>query len=181
MDLALNNLQRLICHKKPTNQPTNPILSSLYFFYIYPYFSNSHSILIQILHSFIPLSLLSHSFPDFNSSFSILIIFLNLCGFFLPVWFKFFSILFFLLYSNVFLFFNILILRLFLFTIFLFFFLFLFAMIFNSCYSFIPSEARNPISCCSYFIPDQYYLVYFDKRCLLFVLYTLGRFVLKCI
>ena len=23
MDLALNNLQRLICHKNPTNQPTN--------------------------------------------------------------------------------------------------------------------------------------------------------------
>ena len=26
MDLALNNLQRLICHKNPTNQPTNAVL-----------------------------------------------------------------------------------------------------------------------------------------------------------
>ena len=26
MDLALNNQQRLICHKKPTNQPTNQVL-----------------------------------------------------------------------------------------------------------------------------------------------------------
>ena len=25
MDLALNNLQRLICHKTPTNQPTNQL------------------------------------------------------------------------------------------------------------------------------------------------------------
>ena len=28
MDLALNNLQRLICHKNPTNQPTNNHLCS---------------------------------------------------------------------------------------------------------------------------------------------------------
>ena len=30
MDLALNNLQRLICHKtQPTNQPTNLMLKSV--------------------------------------------------------------------------------------------------------------------------------------------------------
>ena len=30
MDLALNNLQRLICHKNPTNQPTNQPTKTLY-------------------------------------------------------------------------------------------------------------------------------------------------------
>ena len=41
MDLALNNLQRLICHKtKPTNQPTNLSMGQKkvfdYFLYLKP-------------------------------------------------------------------------------------------------------------------------------------------------
>ena len=38
MDLALNNLQRLLCHKtQPTNQPTNQHLTPIVYFQVIDY------------------------------------------------------------------------------------------------------------------------------------------------
>ena len=53
MDLALNDLQRLICHKtQPTNQPTNPI-SWLYILVVCIRVSSSFSFFANSVHKVI--------------------------------------------------------------------------------------------------------------------------------
>ena len=52
MDLALNNLQRLICHKNSTNQPTNQPLNQHTEFLFYCHFQVTCSVETTIISGF---------------------------------------------------------------------------------------------------------------------------------